>query len=330
MSVAIFGAGAQGKMAAAILRKEGQAIDFFVDNSKEKQGTQIMGIPVISLDDFCTIDKRYELIIACSPQYQKEIIAQIKENGIENYSLFKKELILKKERIRSYSYPTENEDVILYHVLKHVPGDEIHWIDVGSNDPWLGSVTQFFYEKGGSGINIDIEKELIDISNEVRRRDVNLWNAVGKEEGVIDFYSQGDYGGLSTTNKNNVLVDEFQKKSVVLTTLKNICDKYVDYPIAFLKIDVEGMEKEVLEGMDFEKYRAWILVIESTIPMTDRPNYSSWEDIVINNEYHFVYSHGVNRYYVADEKSELDEKFIGWEELVSNYCVVHPEILYSI
>jgi Methyltransferase FkbM domain len=34
----------------------------------------------------------------------------------------------------------------------------------------------------------------------------------------------------------------------------------------FVSIDVEGMEQEVLSGLDLKNFRPWIVVIEATIP----------------------------------------------------------------
>ena len=329
-SVSIFGAGAQGRLAAVILKKEGFVIDYFIDNDPAKQGKEFLGIRVMSLENFCSSGKESRIVIACSPDYQKQILVQLKKRGLTKYEVFRKERILFKERLMSYSYPTENEDIILYHVLKSMPSEDIYWIDVGSNDPYIGSVTQLFYERGGCGINIDMEKNLIDITKGVRKRDVNLWTAVGSKDGSIDFYSQGDYGGLSTAVTEFVENEGALKQTVPITTLNKICDEYVVKSLTFLKIDVEGMEKEVLLGMDFSKYRPWILIIESTLPKTMIPDYEKWESIVREAGYHFVYTHGVNRYYVADEKSDLDPLFVPWEDMVSEYCILHPDLLYAV
>jgi len=39
-------------------------------------------------------------------------------------------------------------------------------------------------------------------------------------------------------------------------------------------------------------------VLKSTIPESSTPNYKLWEDILINNNYTYIYSFGVNRFYV--------------------------------
>ena len=44
-------------------------------------------------------------------------------------------------------FSQDDEDLILYHVLKNV--SKIRWIDVGANDPVYASVTKFFSMWGG-------------------------------------------------------------------------------------------------------------------------------------------------------------------------------------
>ncbi len=327
--VILFGAGAQGRTAAAVLMNEGHGIKCFIDNNSEKQGQSIMDIPIISLDTFLREMPEEEIIVSVGTEFQGAIIEQLRDKGISNVRVFNKELLLKKERFLSYSYPTEHEDLILFHVLKDEK--EIFWIDVGCNDPDLGSVTKAFYERGHHGINIDMEKGMVDITEKERPRDINIHAGIGSKEGEGQYYSQGDWGGLSTMVEGNRLNDSEKAVPVKITTLKRICEEYAtDTDISFLKIDVEGMEKEVLEGMDFEHYRPKIIVMESTLPCTDIPNYEEWEDFLLKADYHFAYMHGINRYYVADERKELDARFEPWEKLAGRYCILHADILYAV
>jgi hypothetical protein len=79
--------------------------------------------------------------------------------------------------------------------------------------------------------------------------------------------------------------------------------------IHFLKVDVEGFEKEVLLGADFTEFRPWILVIEATYPNSPEVNYGDWEKIVLEAGYRFAYFDGLNRFYVAAEHEELHASF---------------------
>lgn len=328
-TIAIFGAGPQGRTAAAIYQKKGYDVKYFIDNDKKKQGTSIFDIPVLSIEGYCAKEKCNRIIICCPEVYRGEVVNQLKENGISKYEMFSKEILFDKERFISYSYPENNEDLILYHVLKD--RERIFWIDIGSNDPYYGSVTQAFYNLGHHGINVDIEQELIAISEKVRPRDINVCVGIGREKGIAEFFYQGDMGGLNTMVKENVQGENIDKRKVDVVTLKNICDKYVsNEDITFLKIDVEGMEKEVLLGADFNIYRPEIIVIESTLPCTDIQNYQEWEPLLTDKDYHYVYSHGVNRYYVANECSVLDKKFIPFHLLAADYCVFYAKWMYVI
>ena len=52
------------------------------------------------------------------------------------------------------------------------------------------------------------------------------------------------------------------------------------------------------------------------------PTHKQWEDILVKNDYEFVYQFGVNRYYVDKHTTGLKEKFIGMDELLQKYLVI--------
>ena len=93
--------------------------------------------------------------------------------------------------------------------------------------------------------------------------------------------------------------------------------------IHFLKIDAEGMEKQVLAGMDFKAFRPWVVLVESTLPCTNIPSYEAWEQILLSQGYSFATMIGVNRYYVSEEKQELAGRFLSKEELRKKYEILH-------
>lgn len=327
--IVIFGAGAYGQLASEVFRNDLDCVvRFFIDNDPNKRGKEILGIPVISVEDYANNRYEYEIIICADYLRRMEMGKQLESSGISNFRYFTEDLIYNKERITSWTCVPDCEDIILYNALKEE--DSFFWIDVGCNDPDIASVTKLFYEKGGCGINIDIKSDLIDLCNKYRTRDINLNVGVGKENGKACFFEQGPSGALSTLVESNITNDGIKSKYVDVMRLQDICKKYVkDKKISFLKIDVEGMEKDVLLGADFSRYRPKILVIESTLPCTDVPNYDAWENIVISAGYHFVYSRGNNRYYVADEERSLDSRFEPWPKLASKYYIFHVGALYT-
>jgi len=210
------------------------------------------------------------------------------------------------------SYAQNFEDVMLWRALRHI---EIgFYIDVGANDPETHSVTKAFYELGWRGINVEPVPQWFQRLQETRVRDINLQLALGSEPDEILLYEIPDTG-LSTAEKAFAKRHEaeggFQSRELKVRqdTLANICGQYHAAPIHFLKIDVEGMERAVLEGADFAKSRPWIVLVESIVPMTPKECYNQWENILLSAGYKHVYNDGINRFYVADEHSELLNAF---------------------
>ena len=193
------------------------------------------------------------------------------------------------------SYAQDKEDLILYDILKGVKNG--FYIDIGANDPDVYSVTKLFYEKGWSGINVEPLPEQFSYLCQKRERDINLNIGIGNKHGIMDLHLDG----LGSTLSDTVVIDNhLEAKGTIPTevwTMKELLNKYKPEVIHFCKIDVEGYERQALEGMDWT-YRPWVFCMESTKPGTFIPSYEEWEHILKCNDYELKIVHGINRYYV--------------------------------
>ena len=206
------------------------------------------------------------------------------------------------------TYAQNGEDVLLWRALGHVPNG--FYIDVGANDPELHSVTKAFYDAGWHGINIEPMPSYHAVFEAQRPRDVNLAVACGAEEAAITLFDVPSVNGWASTDPEVARAHRadgyaLAEVRVPLRTLRGICAEHVRGEIHFLKIDVEGFEGEVLRGMDFARWRPWVLAIEATLPNSRVTNHESWEALVTAHGYRYAYFDGLNRYYVADEHAEL-------------------------
>lgn len=218
------------------------------------------------------------------------------------------------------SFSQENEDIILYNMLRKVE-EPIRWIDIGANDPVNLSVTKMFSSWGGYGINIEPQIELVNRLKKDRKRDINLGIGISNQEGTLKLHGEGVYASF---NSENGWVGEKKAYEVPVKTLKQICEEYIepDEHIHFLKIDVEGWEKEVLEGMDFDICRPWLVCIESYEPYTGKEKWHEWEHLITDKGYAYYGFSELNRYYVAEERREKLCEFADATECGRKYKII--------
>jgi FkbM family methyltransferase len=209
------------------------------------------------------------------------------------------------------SYAQNCEDIMLFRALRDI--EQGFYVDVGANSPDEHSVTKAFYDRGWRGINIEPVMEFHQQLLAARPRDVNLPIAVADTTGFIDFYDVPGTG-LSTISPkiaedHRAAGYEVVKRNVVVETLDEVFRKYVSGDVHFLKIDVEGLEDSVLRGISLEEVRPWIIVVEATEVLSEVQNHASWEHLLKDRGYSFVYFDGLNRFYVAREHSDLARFF---------------------
>ena len=216
------------------------------------------------------------------------------------------------------SYAQNFEDIMLWRALKHIANG--FYVDVGANDPVVDSVTKLFYDNGWNGINIEPILECWEKLVATRSRDINLRCLAGSREGYETLHIIPNTG-LSTVVKDIAIAHESEgfnhsSAQMPIKTLTQIIRSQNIKHIHFLKIDVEGFEKEVLLGLDLTTIRPWVIVIECTAPLKQEYVHDKWEYIILNSSYKLVYCDGVNNFYLAEEHRVLS----GYFEVPPNYA----------
>lgn len=222
------------------------------------------------------------------------------------------------------SYSQNSEDVVLWRALGAI--EHGFYIDVGAADPNEQSVTRAFYERGWSGINIEPLEDYYRRLQGSRPRDSNFRIVIGARSGLARLHVVAGTG-LSTVDHNvaHRHADngwEVSCEMVPQLTLTNIMEERGVAPIHFLKIDVEGAERAVLEGSDFARFRPWVVVVEATAPLLQQDTRFEWEDILLRQGYRATLFDGLNAFYVAEEHPDVADRLRVAANVFDNYTRV--------
>ena len=223
------------------------------------------------------------------------------------------------------SYSQNREDVLLWRALQHV--EHGFYIDVGANDPSDDSVTRAFYDRGWHGINIEPLPAHQEQLCALRPRDINLATAAGANDGELTLFDVPTVRGWATfdpdvAQRHRDNGHMLQASIVPVRRLSRICEEHVSGPIHFLKIDVEGFEAQVVRGMDFDRWRPWVVVIEATLPGSAVANHDEWEPVLLKHRYRLAHFDGLNRFYLADEHDALMPAFATPPNVFDDYVFV--------
>ena len=208
------------------------------------------------------------------------------------------------------SFAQNFEDVILWRALRQVR--QGFYVDCGAYHPEKHSVTKAFYDRGWRGINVEPVPSLMREFVADRPADININIALSDDAKGAAFYEILDTG-LSTFSpqiaRQHIDAGFVGRRIDVATApLSKVLETYAPGEIHFLKIDVEGAERLVIDGLNLHLHRPWIILVEATHPLSDQPNHLGWEPSLLSQNYDFVYFDGLNRFYLAQEHSDLRDK----------------------
>ncbi|MCZ8377232.1 MAG: FkbM family methyltransferase [Beijerinckiaceae bacterium] len=102
---------------------------------------------------------------------------------------------------------------------------------------------------------------------------------------------------------------EFVPVKMVTRTLASIFDDFPHSDIHWLKVDVEGMERAVIESWGDHSARPWIVVLEMTLHNSTVEVDDEVSELLAQRGYRSVYFDGLNRFFLHESRDELAVHF---------------------
>jgi FkbM family methyltransferase len=277
--IILFGASAFGQKVFKCLSSYGLCIDCFCDNDKNKWNSQYCGLKVISPETLSRQEKTLKIVV--SSECFEEINIQLKEMGFVNIFFFSSYFLYEHlggilQKAIKYGYTKiqylmelleddKSRDVIK-HVIDHrltfdyqklsdiadnkateyFPFDIMKFsndetfVDAGAFD---GDSTQKFIKK--------MEKRFKQIyafepdEYNYSRLKENLKTLTGVSIFKAGLYNQNEQLGFHHTGKAGARLAENSTQLVDVVSLDQF---FKNEKITFIKMDIEGAEKEALEG----------------------------------------------------------------------------------
>ncbi|MBT8605262.1 FkbM family methyltransferase [Polynucleobacter paneuropaeus] len=169
------------------------------------------------------------------------------------------------------SYSQSGEDMIIDFIFKALEIPDPTYLDLGAHHPRLLSNTHSFYLAGSHGVNVEADPNLYQAFLKERPLDKNLNIGVGVFGGEsLPFYIMST-PTLNTFSKEEAerysTIGDFRIEKVIdvpIVGVNEIIDQNFDGAVPdLITIDVEGLDQQIIESINLERYRPTVICVET-------------------------------------------------------------------
>jgi FkbM family methyltransferase len=146
------------------------------------------------------------------------------------------------------------------------------YLDIGTNHPIICNNTFYFYNRGSRGVCIEPDVQFESLIKKHRKGDIFLRAGISNtHETDADFYVfPGKYSGWNTFSKSEAESREqstgvkYESVSKVpLVNINQVMSDYFNPHPNIISLDVEGLDLEILKGLNFERFKPEVICVES-------------------------------------------------------------------
>lgn len=180
------------------------------------------------------------------------------------------------------TYAQCNEDIIVEALLRSIfiscgrDMSTLRYLEVGGNHPVQTSSSYLFYRAWGArGYIVEANAELAHRLSSIRPRDLIIRTAVSDSfDKTVSFYVHelDELSSLSAASirgfeTSGVVGDVSRVEVVPNIHINALFDTYIDTPLDFMSIDIEGLDLPVLQALN-PSHRPTVLQVECPVDLS--------------------------------------------------------------
>lgn len=191
------------------------------------------------------------------------------------------------------SYAQWGDDVL---VLEYFMGkSDGVFLEAGANDPKSLSQTYLLETRGWTGVLVEPVPECCEKLRAARPGSQIFQNALGSPEqrGTLKLTIPNGVSELASAYKEGDKVGSLDRVfEAELITLTEVLDKAGVEFLDYLSLDLEGMELQALQGLDFKRFKPSVVIIEDRLDSLCRHKFMKARG------YKLVRRNGSNHWYI--------------------------------
>lgn len=207
------------------------------------------------------------------------------------------------------SYAQHGEDMIFVNLFHLLGIAKPTWLDIGAHHPIIISNTALLYRRGGRGVNIEANPNLIQNFVQLRPEDVNVNVGVAPKDKAgtkMTFYMIDKQSGRNTFDRR--AAEEFvaqhpefsirEQMPIDVISIDDVVARYCGgkYP-DLLTIDVENLDYDILASADFSRTKPKFICVEVVSSGGDTSG--KMKELITSRGY-FVVARTIGNYIFAD------------------------------
>ena len=236
--------------------------------------TGIGGLPVIGTGELGQMDGR--ILVVCYTIYEAQVLHQMAAPpnadplDFIDYTLLETQ---EADNMMPHSFAKNGEDLLAWLHLSRLRPQGVNYLEIGVCHPMMRNNTFLLHElckdvPGYRGVLVEANPLCWDLIEEYRPEDKLVRKGISASGGTLTFHQFPDLLGHSTFDAAQAEKDcmetgfPYRTMDIETVTINDVLATAFNRVPDLLSLDAEGLDEEILNSMDFERYPIPVLITE--------------------------------------------------------------------